>query len=71
MAVTKHYIANEQERFRLKSEAVMNGVPISESTSANVDDKTMHELYLWYILPLPSFPWNPPSQQLQSVRRKG
>lgn len=47
VATTKHYIANEQEHFRLKSEAVQNGVPISESISATVDDRTMHELYLW------------------------
>ena len=49
IATTKHYLANEQEHFRLKSEAVQNGVPISESISADMDDKTMHELYLWYV----------------------
>lgn len=37
---TKHFIANEQER---------NRNPESEVTavSSNIDDKTMHELYLW------------------------
>ncbi|KAI0438663.1 glycosyl hydrolase family 3 N terminal domain-containing protein [Xylaria telfairii] len=34
IASVKHYILNEQEHFR-------------GSISANVDDKTMHELYLW------------------------
>ncbi|KAK4442872.1 glycoside hydrolase superfamily [Podospora aff. communis PSN243] len=33
-AVAKHYLANEQERNR-------------ETMSSNVDDRTMHELYLW------------------------
>ncbi|KAI3572444.1 glycoside hydrolase superfamily [Fusarium oxysporum f. sp. albedinis] len=40
MASIKHYIANEQETNRMPSE---NG----ESVSSNIDDKTMHELYLW------------------------
>ena len=34
IACAKHYIANEQEHFR-------------ETISTNVDDKTMHEMYLW------------------------
>ena len=33
-ACAKHYIGNEQERNR-------------ESMSSNIDDRTMHELYLW------------------------
>ena len=43
MACTKHYIVNEQEHFR-------QGPPpvgLKESLSSNLDDKTMHELYLW------------------------
>ncbi|KAF2767060.1 putative beta-glucosidase [Teratosphaeria nubilosa] len=43
MACTKHYIGNEQEHFR-------QGSPPSYLTagiSANIDDVTMHELYLW------------------------
>ncbi|KAL1873815.1 hypothetical protein VTK73DRAFT_730 [Phialemonium thermophilum] len=37
---TKHYIANEQESFRNPA----NGI---EAVSSNLDDKTLHELYLW------------------------
>lgn len=33
-ACAKHYIGNEQERNR-------------ETMSANIDDRTLHELYLW------------------------
>ena len=40
VACAKHYIMNEQEHFREPS----NG---NAAISANVDDKTMHELYLW------------------------
>lgn len=40
---TKHYIANEQETHRLASSAT----PWAEPVSSNIDDKTMHELYLW------------------------
>ena len=43
MACTKHYILNEQEHFR-------QGPPPDQLTSAyssNLDDRTMHELYLW------------------------
>ncbi|PHH81329.1 hypothetical protein CDD82_1030 [Ophiocordyceps australis] len=36
----KHFVANEQETFRTPS-------PGREAISANIDDKTMHELYLW------------------------
>ncbi|KAH6675714.1 putative beta-glucosidase A [Halenospora varia] len=42
VANAKHYVGNEQEHNR---EATNNGaVP---AYSANIDDKTMHELYLW------------------------
>ncbi|AEO63458.1 glycoside hydrolase family 3 protein [Thermothielavioides terrestris NRRL 8126] len=37
---TKHYIANEQETNRNPSGDV-------ESVSSNIDDRTMHEVYLW------------------------
>ncbi|CAG8951136.1 hypothetical protein HYFRA_00006534 [Hymenoscyphus fraxineus] len=43
IACAKHYIVNEQEHYR-------QGAPeqnITESISSNVDDVTMHELYLW------------------------
>ncbi|PGH17361.1 hypothetical protein AJ79_01245 [Helicocarpus griseus UAMH5409] len=47
IATAKHYIANEQERFRQAGEARGYGFNISESSSSNIDDITMHELYLW------------------------
>jgi beta-glucosidase len=34
IACAKHYLLNEQEHYR-------------EQLSSNVDDKTLHELYLW------------------------
>lgn len=43
MACTKHYILNEQEHFR-------QGAPpdyLTAALSSNLDDVTMHELYLW------------------------
>lgn len=43
MACTKHYIGNEQEHFR-------QGAPpanLTAAISSNIDDRTMHELYLW------------------------
>ncbi|KAJ5545966.1 beta-glucosidase A [Penicillium frequentans] len=47
IACAKHYIGNEQEHFRQSSEAQGYGYNITESISANIDDTTMHELYLW------------------------
>ena len=47
IATAKHYIMNEQEHFRLVSEANSYGFTIAESLSSNIDDKTLHELYLW------------------------
>ncbi|KAI1337848.1 glycoside hydrolase family 3 protein [Xylariaceae sp. FL0016] len=47
VACAKHYILNEQEHFRQVSESVGRGYNISETLSSNLDDKTMHELYLW------------------------
>lgn len=47
MATTKHFIMNEQEHFRQSSEADGYGYNITEAGSSNLDDKTMHELYLW------------------------
>lgn len=49
VATAKHYLAYEQEHFRLVSEAENNGFNITESINANVDDKTMHELFLWLV----------------------
>lgn len=47
VACAKHFIGNEQEHFRQVGEARGYGFDISESLSSNIDDKTMHELYLW------------------------
>lgn len=47
MACTKHYIGNEQEHFRQAGEARGYGFNITQSVSSNIDDKTMHEMYLW------------------------
>ncbi|KAJ5678955.1 hypothetical protein N7462_007199 [Penicillium macrosclerotiorum] len=47
IACAKHYIGNEQEHFRQAGEAQGYGYNITESVSSNIDDKTMHELYLW------------------------
>ena len=43
MACTKHYILNEQEHFR------QGGPGLADAISSNIDDTTMHELYLWYV----------------------
>jgi beta-glucosidase len=43
-ATTKHYIGNEQETRRLPQK--VNGSTV-EAVSSNIDDRTMHELYLW------------------------
>lgn len=42
IATAKHYIANEQEHFRQSFEW---GLP--NALSSNIDDRTLHELYLW------------------------
>ncbi|KAI9809094.1 MAG: hypothetical protein M1825_002383 [Sarcosagium campestre] len=42
IASIKHYILNEQEHFR---QAYEWGLP--HALSANIDDRTLHELYLW------------------------
>lgn len=42
MATAKHYIANEQEHFRQSYEW---GLP--NALSSNIDDRTLHEMYLW------------------------
>jgi beta-glucosidase len=44
IACAKHFIAQEQERFRIAGEG---GYNITAAISSNVDDVTMHELYLW------------------------
>ncbi|KAI0194502.1 glycoside hydrolase family 3 protein [Xylaria flabelliformis] len=47
VACAKHFIVNEQEHFRQVGESTGRGYNISETLSSNVDDKTLHELYLW------------------------
>lgn len=47
IACAKHYIGNEQEHFRQVPESAGFGFTISDSLSSNIDDRTMHELYLW------------------------
>lgn len=47
IACAKHLIGNEQEHFRQAGEAQGYNYNISESLSSNIDDVTMHELYLW------------------------
>ena len=42
IATAKHLIANEQEHFRQANEWMM-----PQALSSNVDDRTLHELYLW------------------------
>lgn len=52
-ACSKHFIGNEQETQRNPSStlffstAVAADGPAIEAVSANIDDRTMHELYLW------------------------
>ncbi|KAM4066131.1 fibronectin type III-like domain-containing protein [Hirsutella rhossiliensis] len=41
-ASVKHFIANEQETYRTPSASGAD-----EAISSNIDDKTMHEMYLW------------------------
>ncbi|KAL0264437.1 hypothetical protein SLS55_000387 [Diplodia seriata] len=40
MATIKHLIGNEQESYRMYN-------PFQPGISANIDDRTMHEIYLW------------------------
>ncbi|TGJ80285.1 hypothetical protein E0Z10_g8473 [Xylaria hypoxylon] len=40
ISTLKHYIANEQEIYRMYN-------PLQQAYSANIDDRTLHELYLW------------------------
>ena len=43
MATAKHYVANEQEHFRQPGPEW----DIEYAISSNIDDRTLHELYLW------------------------
>jgi beta-glucosidase len=42
-----HQLMAIQEHFRQQPEAQSYGYNISEAISSNIDDTTMHELYLW------------------------
>ena len=44
---TDGILTKTAERFRQAGEAQRFGHDISESMSSNIDDKTMHELYMW------------------------
>lgn len=46
-ATAKHFIGNEQETQRNPTLVAGTVEVIQESLSANIDDRTMHELYLW------------------------
>ncbi|KAJ9633809.1 hypothetical protein H2199_009222 [Coniosporium tulheliwenetii] len=45
ISCTKHFILNEQELNRIPTINAQN--EIVESSSSNIDDRTMHELYMW------------------------
>ena len=47
IACAKHFIGNEQEHFRQSPESAGFGFNINDSLSSNIDDVTLHELYLW------------------------
>ncbi|WYZ38560.1 hypothetical protein EsH8_III_000474 [Colletotrichum jinshuiense] len=40
IATIKHFVGNEQEMYRMYN-------PLQQGYSANIDDRTLHELYLW------------------------
>lgn len=54
IACAKHYIGNEQEHFRQAPEAVSYNFNITDSVSSNIDDVTLHELYLWSVILSPA-----------------
>ncbi|KAF2765109.1 putative beta-glucosidase 1 precursor [Teratosphaeria nubilosa] len=47
MTSAKHYIAYEQDHFRVVDDSTGYGFNITASVSSNLDDETLHELYLW------------------------
>jgi len=47
IACAKHFVDSEQEHFRQETEASGYGYNISASVSSNIDDVTIHELYMW------------------------
>ncbi|QIX01170.1 hypothetical protein AMS68_006687 [Peltaster fructicola] len=47
VACVKHYIGNEQETNRNPYYLGLTKANLNQSVSSNIDDRTMHELYLW------------------------
>ncbi|KAF8424818.1 glycoside hydrolase superfamily [Tirmania nivea] len=49
IACVKHWIGNEQERYRLVIETFLSGTtpPITHSLSSNIPDRALRELYSW------------------------
>ncbi|KAI5309417.1 hypothetical protein KEM55_003270, partial [Ascosphaera atra] len=47
IANVKHLVGYEQEHFRKVEEAGEAGFNITDPVSSNIDDVTLHELYLW------------------------
>lgn len=48
IATAKHFIGNEQEHFRQPEEYRDYGFEsLTDSLSSNMDDRTLHEIYLW------------------------
>lgn len=43
MATVKHFIGNEQEKYRM--DIIPHG--LMRALSSNIDDRTLHELYAW------------------------
>ena len=48
IACAKHFIGNEQEHYRQAGSSLLSdGTSNKGAISSNIDDVTMHELYLW------------------------
>lgn len=47
VAVSKHFIGNEQEHYRKKGVPKEDGSITTGPISSNIDDRNMHEIYLW------------------------
>lgn len=45
ISAVKHFVANEQETYRRATRDA--NLTVTQATSMNIDDRTMHELYLW------------------------
>lgn len=47
VAVSKHFIGNEQDTYRFELELKEDGSNTTAAISSNIDDRSMHEIYLW------------------------